>query len=152
MRTTKQPLVALWENDVLIHYVHSINPNAKFVFVTNYQELLNALDRQDVICAFSQKITTMYFADKLGKDYIHSGNEEILERNMGFKISKSDPQLANILNNGLEIIMSNGEYQKIYDKWIKDYNTHNNNWQYYLKYIIFCRNPYYFNNHIFDIL
>jgi signal transduction histidine kinase/CheY-like chemotaxis protein len=32
--------------------------------------------------------------------------------------------------------MSNGEYQKIYDKWIDDYNTRGNNWKYHARYFI----------------
>lgn len=138
VRTAQQPLIVLWKNDVLTHYVLSINPNAKFIFVDNYEDLLNNLDRKDVTCAFSQKIASLFFAHKLGKTYIHTGQEEILERNMGFKISKDAPQLAEILNNGLEVIMANGEYQKIYDTWIKPYNTNQNTWQYFFKYLIFA--------------
>lgn len=136
LRTIQTPLVALWENDVLQHYIQSINPNTQFVFVGNYEDLLNELEKPETTCAFSQKIASLYFAGILEKPYIHSGNEKILERNMGFKISKDTPQLANILNNGLEVIMSNGEYQKIYDKWISEYNTEGYNWQYLIKYFI----------------
>jgi signal transduction histidine kinase/CheY-like chemotaxis protein len=136
IRTIKNPLIVVWENDVLIHYVQSINPNARLIFVDNYEELLNELERKDVTCAFSQKIASMYYADKLNKTYIHAGNEDILERNMGFKISKEAPELVEILNNGLEIIMSNGEYQEIYNKWIKKYHTHGNNRQHLIKYFV----------------
>ncbi|MCG6186467.1 hybrid sensor histidine kinase/response regulator [Maribellus maritimus] len=136
IRTIKNPLIVLWKNDVLIHYVESINPNARFVFVDNYQNLLEELERKDVTCAFSQKIASMYYADILDKPYINPGNEDILERSMGFKISKDALQLTEMLNNGLEIIMSNGEYQRIYSKWIKDYNRQGTNWQHLMKYFI----------------
>ena len=136
IRTIQNPLIVLWKNDVLIRYIESINPNSRFIFVDNYTDLLNYLDSKDVTCAFSQKIASMYFADKLGKTYIQTGNEDILDRNMGFKISRTAPELAKILNNGLEVIMSNGEYQKIYDKWIEDYNVHGNSWHHLIKYFI----------------
>ena len=135
IRTTQDPLIVLWKNDVLIHYVHSINPNAKFIFVNNYEALLNELEKEEVTAAFSQKIISLFYANKLNRKYIQKGNEEILERNMGFKISKNASELTTILNNGLEVIMSNGEYKTIYDKWIKDYNT-NNPWQHFIKYLI----------------
>ncbi len=136
IRTIQHPVIVLWNNDVLIHYVQSINPNAKFVFVNNYEDLLNELERKDVTCAFSQKITSIYYADIMNKPYIHTGNEDVLERNMGFKISKEAPQLSEILNNGLEVIMSNGEYQEIYNEWIRDYNTHGYTWQHLVKYFV----------------
>lgn len=136
IRTSKQPLIALWNNDVLIHYVLSINPNSKFIFVSDYYELLDALDRKDVTAAFSQKITTIYYAKKLGKDYIFAANDELLERNMGFKISTDAPDLAQLLNNGLEVIMSNGEYQRIYNTWIKAYYAPDYSWQQFQKYLI----------------
>lgn len=136
IRTTQEPLIVLWNNDVLIHYILSINPNAKFVFAKNYRELLDALERKDVTCAFSQKIASMYFANQLGYYNIRVGDEEVLERNMGFKIANESPRLAEILNNGLEVILSNGEYQIIYDKWIKKHDTQNFSWRDYSKYFI----------------
>ena len=136
IRTVHEPLIVMWQNDVLIHYIRSINPNARFVYVKNYEELLNELERSDVTCAFSQKISGMYYAKKMNKTHLLNGNEELLERNMGFKISKSQPELTQILNNGLEVIISNGEYQKIYDRWIEDYNTRGNSWIHLVRYFI----------------
>ncbi|MCY1723235.1 ATP-binding protein [Prolixibacteraceae bacterium Z1-6] len=136
LRSIKQPIVALWENDVLVHYVLSVNPSARFIFVSSYKELLNTLDREDVTCVIAQRIGSMYYAKKLGKSYVRASDHRILERNMGFKVSKDSPELAEILNNGLEVILSNGEYQHIYDKWIKQYNRTESDWHDYLKYIL----------------
>jgi ABC-type amino acid transport substrate-binding protein len=129
IRTEKSPLIVIWQQDVLIRYLLSINPNTKFIFVTNYEDLLKELERKDVTCAFSQRIASMYHAVKLNKPHIQTGDEMVLERNLGFKISKDAPQLSQMLNNGLEVIMSNGEYQKIYDRWIGVYNAPVNNWR-----------------------
>ncbi len=136
IRMEQNPLIILWQNDVLIQYIRSINPNAKFVFVDNYNDLIEELERSDITCAFSQKISSMYYASKMNKPHIKTGNEVVLERNMGFKISKEVPELSAMLNNGLEVIMSNGEYQKIYDKWINEYNVQGNNLAHLVKYFI----------------
>jgi signal transduction histidine kinase len=136
LRSSKNPKVVLWENDVLTYYVRSINPNAQFIYVSSYQQLLDSLDRKDVTCAFAQKITAIYYAEKSGRDYIYSGTSRTLERNMGFKISNQSPQLASVLNDGLEVIMSNGDYQRIYDKWIEPYDKTRYNWYYYARFII----------------
>tara|TARA_R110001583_G_scaffold77623_1_gene211170 strand:- start:766 stop:2811 length:2046 start_codon:yes stop_codon:yes gene_type:complete len=135
-RTAKAPLVAMWKNDVLVHYVLSINPSAKFIYVSNYEELIKNIDRKDVTCLFGQRIGGMYFAKKLNKDYIKTLDHRILERNMGFKVSKKAPELAEILNNGLEVILANGTYQKIYDKWMLDYEKPQFSWRNYIKYIL----------------
>jgi signal transduction histidine kinase len=135
-RSLKEPLVAVWHNDVLNHYVFSINPSARFLYVNDYEQLISTLDREDVTCMFGQRIGSMYYAKGLGKDYIRPLEHRILERNMGFKVSKDSPELAAVLNNGLEVILANGEYQRIYDKWINNYNKNHNDWHNYLKYIL----------------
>jgi len=135
LRSKQKPVVALWKNDVLMHYVLSLNPSAQFLFVDNYTQLINTLDREDVTCIIAQRIGSMYYAEKLNKDYIQASEHRILERTMGFKVSKSSPELARIINNGLEVILSNGEYQNIYDKWIPQYNKSPNDWHNYARYI-----------------
>ena len=65
LRSIKNPNVALWKNDVLKHYILSINPTAKFIYVNNYKDLLNLIDREDITCGFGQRISTMYFAKKM---------------------------------------------------------------------------------------
>lgn len=136
LRSFKQPLVALWKNDVLAYYIRSINPSAHFIYAKDYEELLQLIEREDVCCALAQRIGSMYYARELGKDFIGLSKHRILERNMGFKVSKESPELANIINNGIEVLLSNGEYQHIYDKWIADYNKDSNDWHNYLKYIL----------------
>ncbi len=136
IRTEQRPKVVLWENDVLEHYMLSLNPNSDFIFVNNYEELFKALQREDVICAIAQKNAGKYFAKNLKFDFVQATNDVFLERNMGFKVSSEYPELAEILNNGLEIIMANGTYQEIYDKWIKEFDKPVNSWRYYIKDII----------------
>jgi signal transduction histidine kinase/uncharacterized protein YlzI (FlbEa/FlbD family) len=137
LRTTKEPLVGIWKNEVLSHYVLSINPTAKFIYVNDYNSLLKLIDRKEVTCIFGQRVGAMYYAKQLGKDYVRPLEHRILERNMGFKVSKDAPELAKLLDNGLEIILANGEYQKIYDKWIAQYDKDYNSPQINLKYILF---------------
>ncbi|WP_346858125.1 transporter substrate-binding domain-containing protein [uncultured Draconibacterium sp.] len=135
-RSEKDPLVALWKNDVLMHYVLSINPTTRFLFVDDYTELINTLDRNDVSCIIAQRIGSMYYANQLGKDYIQASEHRILERTMGFKVAQNSPELAKVINNGLEVLLSNGEYQQIYDKWILEYDKTPNDWHNYIKYIL----------------
>lgn len=121
-RSLKEPLVAVWNNDVLIHYIKSINPSTKFNFVESYDELVLSLTREDITCIFAQRVPAMYEVFKLGIEDIRPLEHRILERNMGFKVARNDKKLAYLLNNGLEIIFANGEYHNIYNKWIKKYN------------------------------
>ena len=135
-RANPNPLVVLWKNDVLIHYLKSLNPNVRFLFVSNYKELLDALNNKDVECALAQKIPCQYHIDTLGYKNIIAGRDVFLERNIGFMISKRNPELTALLNNGLEVIMANGTYQQIYDTWIQEYNQPVFNWRHYSKIII----------------
>lgn len=137
IRSYKEPVVAMWKNDVLKHYILSINPSSKFVYVKNYTNLIDKLNNKDVTCVFGQRIGGLHYAEKLGLKHIKVVDIRILERNMGFKVSKESPELAKILNNGLEVILANGEYQRIYDKWISIYIQDESFWDKYLKHILF---------------
>ena len=136
IRTEQRPKIAIWENDVLEHYMLSLNPNSSFIFVNSYDELFKALMQPDVTCAIAQKIGGKYYIKQNGFDFVESLNEVFLERNMGFKVNSDYPELAEMLNNGLEIIMANGTYQDIYNKWIKEYDEPPHNWRYYIKDIL----------------
>jgi len=136
LRSAKNPIVALWKNDVLEHYVLNLNPATKFIYVSSYEELIEILDRKDITCSFAQRIGGNFYAQKLDKDYILTSNHQILERNMGFKVSKKNAELDAMLNNGMEIILSNGEYHRIYKKWIEPNSQEENIWQKYSQYII----------------
>lgn len=135
LRSAQQPKVVLWQNEVLSHYLLSINPSAKLIFVNNYEQIIENLNKEDVLCAIAQRIGGMYHVNELHNDNIYTTSHNLLERNMGFKVSKAHPELANIINNGLEIIIANGEYKRIYDKWLASYEQERNGRSNYLKYI-----------------
>jgi len=136
LRSSKEPLIVMWENDVLIHYIQSINPSAKFLFITDYTDFINTIDREDVTAIFGQRICAKYYAKKLNKYYVKSLDHRILERSMGFKVLKDSEELATILNNGLEVLLANGEYQKIYDNSLAEFDKNSNDWSIYFKYIV----------------
>jgi len=135
-RTLKEPTVALWQNDVIRYYVLSINPSTRFISLNSYEDLISALSTDTVTCIFAQRVGSMYYAKEQGMSNIVPLHHRILERNMGFKVSNTSPELAEMLDNGLEVILANGEYQRIYDKWIEVYNDNDDKWQKYLKYIL----------------
>ncbi|WP_321373860.1 ATP-binding protein [uncultured Draconibacterium sp.] len=136
LRTTQEPVVALWQNDVLTRYILSINPATKFVYVENYNQLIELLDDERITCAIAQRIGGMYYVRKHQKEYIKSTNHRILERNMGFMFSAGSEELAEIVNNATEVLLSNGEYQRLYDKWLAEYDQESNDLSDYWRYII----------------
>ena len=135
LRAIPEPVVVLWNNDVLIRYVTTINPNTKFVFVDSYTDLVNKLEDNNVTCALAERNAVLYYVDILGKTDIEAGNEAILERPLGFKVAGDKPELVEMLNNGLEVLLANGEYKTSYDKWIKTYEDTNYT-KTFLKYIV----------------
>ncbi|WP_430814784.1 ATP-binding protein [Carboxylicivirga sp. RSCT41] len=136
-RSLKSPLVAMYKNDVLIHYVKSINPTAELIFINSYQDLADTLENEAMTCVFAQRVGFMYFANLKENNHIRALDQQILERQLGFMVSKDSPELAAMLNNGLEVILANGTYQEIYDRWITPYTARDNHWNRYLKYIVF---------------
>lgn len=136
IRIAHKPKVVLWSNGILKQYMLSLNPNAEFIFVESYVELFRMLQREDVTCAITLKNTGEYYIRKFGFEHIATVNKVFMECIMGFKVRRDKPELVKLLNNGLEIIMANGTYQLIYDKWMKDYNQHDSRWKSNVKDIV----------------
>ncbi len=120
-RLMKAPIVAMHKNEVLINYVQYLNPTTEFLFINDYNQLYKALQNKDVTCVFGHRSRGSYSVGILGFNNIEMLENRILERSMGFKVSNKSPQIVEMLNNGFEVIMANGEYEKIVDKWITSY-------------------------------
>ena len=45
-------------------------------------------------------------------------NKKYFGNGLGIAVNKSSKELLESLNKGLETVKANGEYQKIYDKWM----------------------------------
>ena len=45
-------------------------------------------------------------------------NKQYFGNGLGIAVNKSSKELLESLNKGLETVKANGEYQKIYDKWM----------------------------------
>jgi signal transduction histidine kinase len=134
LRMEREPIIALYKNDVLMYYIWSINPTAKFLFFDNYKDLVHSINNENVYCAFTKRVGGMYYAQKHGVTNIGASEHRVLERNMGFKVAKDHPELAEIINNGLEVILANGTYERIYHKWIPEYDQTYVKWQKYVRY------------------
>lgn len=136
LRTMKDPVVALWKNEILMRYLLSVNPSTKFVFANNYNNLIQLLDDKNTTCAIAQRIRGKFHSAQRGTDYILNTSHRILERNMGFMLSPNKIELAAIINNATEVLLANGEYQEIYNKWLADYDKEPDELHAYWKYII----------------
>jgi signal transduction histidine kinase len=135
-RSQKEPTIGVYKNDVLMYYILSINPSTHFLFFDNYEEMIQSLDKENVYCVFAKRVGGIYYARKYGKSNIGASEHRVLERSMGLKVSKNHPELAELINNGMEVILANGTYQKIYDKWIPSYDQTYIKWQKYVKAVI----------------
>lgn len=136
LRTMKEPVVALWKNEILMRYMLSVNPSTKFVIANSYDNLLQLLEDKNTTCAIAQRIGGKFHASQQDKDYILNTTHRILERNMGFMLAANEIELAAIINNATEVLLSNGEYQEIYNKWLADFDKEPDGLNAYWKYII----------------
>ncbi len=136
-RLLQNPIVGMWKNDILANYILSINPSSIIKYAKSNEELVNMMKTGEISFILGQYIVIKYYADKLSYN-IAPIEYKILERQMGYKISKNSPELTTMINNGLEVIIANGEYEKIYNKWLAKYNELPSSWvNRYLKYILF---------------
>ncbi|HIU63421.1 MAG TPA: basic amino acid ABC transporter substrate-binding protein [Candidatus Avacidaminococcus intestinavium] len=58
-----------------------------------------------------------YFLQQQGNNYAKIVGETLSSENYGIAIAKNNPDLAKKLNQALETLKENGEYNKIYAKW-----------------------------------
>lgn len=115
----KQVLVV--KGDIMHDYLISNNLTDFIVPVKNYLTALRLLSAGEYDCALINKLQGQYVIKEYGLSNLQSVGTAIQPKEICIAVTKDRPDLLAQINDGLQIIKSTGEYDKLYDKWFGIY-------------------------------
>ncbi len=121
LQKLKKPKVITQNSDVLINYIKTYNNDADIKIVLNYEQALRLLALGEYDCAIMLRILGEYHIDKYAITNVVALQEDFLPREYSFIVHKKNEKLLSILNQGLEIVISTGKYDKLYNKHLKEF-------------------------------
>lgn len=83
----------------------------------DWSETLSSLAGGEGDCAIVSFIQGEILRSKLGLKNIHATGDSLLQQSYCIAVKEGDSDLLAKLNEGLSILKSSGEYERIYEKW-----------------------------------
>lgn len=123
LTNAKNYRIAAQENDAGLYVLNRrklMEDDMGPVKVSNQEDGLKLLINGDVDLVVGNKLTILYYANRLGieEDIKLIGNPLRLTK-YAIAFPKDKEEIANRFNRGMKVISENGEYEKIYRKWFR---------------------------------
>ncbi len=109
--------IIVQEGDLGHDYIKAAGLGEEIITKQDWQETLAALAAGEGDCAIVARMQGMLLINKLGLENVVITGEPILRREYCIAVTEGDAELLAVLNAGLNIIKSSGEYDEIYNKW-----------------------------------
>lgn len=117
----KDKQVIVVKGDIMHDYLISNNITKYIIPVKNYQTALRLLSAGEYDCAFINKLQGQFSINEYQLSNLIPVGASVQPREICFGVKKGKEDLLAQLNDGLQIIKSTGEYDKIYEKWFGVY-------------------------------
>ncbi len=104
-------------------YLIENNITQRIITKNSVEEALVALSSGQGCCALVPRLQSMMIIKKFKLDDLISVGPPIMQREFCFGVAKGNDQLLATLNEGLSIIHTTGEYDRIYQKWFGHYES-----------------------------
>jgi len=110
--------VVVQKGDVIGEYLESMKIGIVLVEVPSVNEALRSVADGTYDYAGLLKIPGLYEINKESIEGVVAQNIPFEPQNYCMAVNKGNEDLLHILNGGLNIVKSTGQYQEIYDKWL----------------------------------
>lgn len=117
----KNKKVIVVNGDIMHDYLINNKITDYIIPVKDYQTALRLLSAGEYDCALLNKIQGEFTINEFNLSNLTPVGEAIQTQELCFAIKKDNPQLLAQINDGLQIVKSTGEYDRIYDKWFAVY-------------------------------
>ncbi|HSH53355.1 MAG TPA: transporter substrate-binding domain-containing protein, partial [Bacteroidales bacterium] len=117
----KNKKVIVVNGDIMHDYLIKNEITDYIIPVKNYKTALRLLSAEEYDCALLNKIQGEFTINEFNLSNLTTLGEAIQTQELCFAIKKDNPQLLAQINDGLQIVKSTGEYDRIYDKWFAVY-------------------------------
>lgn len=92
-------------------------PNQNFYFFDSIQDALVGVSTRKIDAVFVNSSQAIFNIKKLGLRNVRIVGKSHFESNLAFAVQPDKPELVNILNKALAVIIHSKEQQAIYNKW-----------------------------------
>ncbi|HNX25022.1 MAG TPA: transporter substrate-binding domain-containing protein [Spirochaetota bacterium] len=117
--------VIVQEGDLAHDFILENGSAGKIITKRDWNETLTSLSRGEGDCAIAALLQGLLIIDKYKITNVVPLNKFILQRSYCIAVKKDNPELLAEINEGLSILKTSGEYDRIYEKWFSVYETKN---------------------------
>lgn len=120
--------VALQRGDIATELLDKLS-QTEFILTDTYEEAINLLIAGEVDAFVGNRIAGIYFAQKNTQDeFLKVVGEPIDPREYGLVVLPQNEHLLVQINEGLDKIFTNGNYEKIKTKWLGEHIVPQEKW------------------------
>ncbi len=130
------------EKDDLGHdYIVENNITENLVLKKDIEEVLKDLSTGVADCAVVSRLQGKILIKNKNIKNVMAVGPPIIQRKYCFAVTKGNEALLAKLNEGLSIIKTSGEYERIYQKWFGAYEEKELNYQIIIRYLLLIVSP-----------
>ena len=107
--------------DIVAEYLASLDLDLRLIEVSSAKEAIQAVSERSYDYAALMKLPGLYAIKEFSFNNVSPNNLSLISNDYGMAVLKGNEELLMNLNSGLQIIKTTGEYDQIYNKWIKIY-------------------------------
>lgn len=134
--------VIVQEGDLGHDYVRENRISKHLVMGNSLEEVLASLASGRGDCAVASRLQGLALIRNTGLEDLIAVGGPIIQRKYSLAVTEGNSSLLATLNEGLSIIKTSGEYDRIYDRWFGIYDTERNVVDSVLHYIIIVTVPF----------
>ncbi len=117
----KGKTVVVQKSDIVYEYLSELDLDLTYVEVDTVGEALQLIDKEEYAYAALLKPTAHYIMDSQNYEHLVSNGLLIAPKKYCFAAKQGNEEIIYLLNGGLHVLKSTGQYQEIYDKWLGVY-------------------------------
>jgi ABC-type amino acid transport substrate-binding protein len=130
--------LVVMDGDNAHEYLLSTKVTKNIITFTSYEEGFNALSSGKYDALIIQKLVGIQLKKNLNIKNIKVSKFILsdFQQNFTFAVKDGDKELLSLLNEGLSIVVANGTYTKLYEKWFYNFDLENNNYEVIIEILI----------------
>ena len=137
----KNKIIIVQQSDLGHDYVKENGLSTKIITKTDWAEVLKSLSSGKGDCAIVSRLQGVRLLKQLSITNVKAVGPPIIQEKYGFAVAKGNSSLLSVLNEGLSIIKTTGEYDAIYKKWFGAYEEQEFSFRSAFKYLIWIALP-----------
>ncbi len=115
--------IVVQKGDIMHDYALENGLGDQLSTVDAQEDALGELARGQHDCALVSRLTALYWIKKNGWDNLTVGRRPLLAAGYCYAVPQNHKALLSQFNEGLKVLDENGEYRRIYQKWMGGYEA-----------------------------